>query len=415
MQEFLFLAVSEKSVITVFVNAIICYYNSDMNINKESTILITCSPGLVDCLQSEVESLGYQTFNPHKAGLEIRGTIVDCMKLNLNLRTAFNVLYLFKEFKSKNPDQLYRYLMSLNWADIIGEDEYFTVISRADNPSIKHTAFPSMKVKDAIVDSIAKAKGKRPDSGSERNNVVLNFYWKDNDCWIYINTSGNKLADRGYRKMPHSAPMQETLAAGVLLTAGYDGSMPLVCPMCGSGTLAIEAALISMNKSAGLLRSNYGFAHLKDFDKNLWQEMRKNALKAAKKTLAFPIIATDIDDKAIYAAKQNAKTAGVDHLIEFAICDFAETKIPDTPGMVILNPEYGIRLSETKELEGTYKRIGDFFKQKCQGYACYIFTGNMDLAKKVGLRTSKKILFFNGTIECRLLRYDIYAGTKKQS
>ncbi len=129
--------------------------------------------------------------------------------------------------------------------------------------------------------------------------------------------------------------------------------------------------------------------------------------------MAFPIIATDIDERAIVAAKQNAKTAGVDHLIEFAVCDFAETKIPEAPGMILLNPEYGIRLSETKELEGTYKRIGDFFKQKCQGYACYIFTGNTDLAKKVGLRTSRKIPFFNGTIECRLLRYDIYPGSKK--
>jgi len=384
-----------------------------MNINKESTILITCSPGLVDCLQTEVEALGYKTFNPHKAGLEIKGTIADCMKLNLNLRTAFNVLYLFKEFKSKNPDQLYRYLISLNWADVISEDEYFTVVSRVDNPSIKHTMFPSMKVKDAIVDSIAKVKGKRPDSGSDRNNVVLNFYWKDKNCWIYINTSGNKLADRGYRKMPHAAPMQETLAAGVLLTAGYDGSMPLVCPMCGSGTLAIEAALISMNKSAGLLRSNYGFAHLKDFDNALWQKMRKKALKAAKKTLAFPIIATDIDGQAIFAAKQNAKTAGVDHLIEFAVCDFAETKIPPAPGIILLNPEYGMRLGDTTELEETYKRIGDFFKQKCAGYAGHIFTGNMNLAKKVGLRTSKKTPFFNGTIECRLLKYNIYEGSKK--
>jgi len=384
-----------------------------MNINKESTILITCSPGLVDCLQTEVEDLGYKTFNPHKAGLEIKGTIVDCMKLNLNLRTAFNVLYLFKEFKSKNPDQLYRYLVSLNWADVISEDEYFTVVSRADNPSVKHTMFPSMKVKDAIVDSIAKAKGKRPDSGSDRNNVVLNFYWKDSNCWIYINTSGNKLADRGYRKIPHSAPMQETLAAGVLMAAGYDGSKPLVCPMCGSGTLAIEAALISMNKAAGLLRSNYGFAHLKDFDKTLWHQMRKDALKAAKKTLAFPIIATDIDARAVLAAKQNAKTAGVDHLIEFAICDFAETKIPPGQGIVLLNPEYGMRLGDTTELEEIYKRMGDFFKQKCAGYAAHIFTGNTNLAKKVGLRTSKKLPFFNGTIECRLLRYDIYAGSKR--
>ena len=385
-----------------------------MDIHKENTVLITCAPGLVEYLRSEVQSLGFEVLSSHKAGLEIKANLLQCWRLNLNLRTAFAVLYLLKKFKCSNPQQLYKRVYDIRWEDIIPPDEYVSVISRADNPTITHSTFPSMKTKDAIVDRIAKYKGSRPDSGPKRNNVVINLYWKKDQCWVYLNTSGTKLADRGYRKMPHTAPMQETLAAGVIAATGFDGSCPFVVPMCGSGTLAIEAALIALNKAQGLLRSNYGFIHLKDFDKQQWQGLRREALKKSLKKIPFPIIATDIDEAAVRAAQQNAITAGVEHLIDFKVCDFAETLIPQAKGIVILNPEYGFRLGKQKKLEETYKRMGDFFKQKCAGYTAYIFTGNMSLAKKVGLKASRRFIFFNGDIECRLLKYQMYLGSREK-
>ncbi len=191
-----------------------------------------------------------------------------------------------------------------------------------------------------------------------------------------------------------------------------------MCPMCGSGTLPIEAALIASNRVPGLIRSNYSFMHTKLYDEAAWKQMRADALKQSKKrgkTELKPerIIATDIDASIVEAAKRNAMTAGVDHLIEFAACDFAETEIPQGKGIVVLNPEYGMRLGELTELEATYKRIGDFFKQKCAGYTGYIFTGNSQLGKKVGLRTSRKIPFWNADIECRLLKYELYSGSKE--
>ncbi|MFC1637136.1 class I SAM-dependent RNA methyltransferase, partial [Planctomycetota bacterium] len=230
---------------------------------------------------------------------------------------------------------------------------------------------------------------------------------------IYLNTSGVKLSDRNYRKMPHKAPLRESLAAGMIMATGYDGSQDIVLPMCGSGTLAIEAALMAMNKPAGGLRSNYCFKHVKVFDDDLWQEIRNNVNKNIRKDrLPKRIIATDIDERAIYAAKQNAKTAGVEHLIEFDVCDFAETDMPEGDGIVVMNPEYGLRLGELEPLEKEYKRIGDFLKQKCSGYTAYILMGNKELSVKIGLKASRRVVFYNGNIECRLLKYELYRGTK---
>jgi len=392
-----------------------------MDPKQKGTILITCSAGLVDYVKQEVEALGYQAGDYHKTGLEIEGDQYDTMRLNLHLRTAYNVLYQLKQFKCYCPDELYRNVKDLPWESIVSPAEYLSVVGRINTRHVKNSMYANLKVKDAIVDCIADATGSRPDSGKDKDKVVVQFYWKDNFCRLYLNTSGQKLSDRGYRKMPHKAPLRESLAAAIIMSTGYDGGVPLVCPMCGSGTLAIEAALIASRREPGLLRNNYGFMHLKYFDRQKWRQMRTDALKKSKtrggKATFMParIIATDIDAGAVEAARKNAMTAGVSHLIDFDVCDFAETLIPPEPGIIVMNPEYGLRLGEIQKLNDTYKRIGDFFKQKCAGYTGYIFTGNPALSKKVELRTSRRIEFYNGNIECRLLKYELYAGKKNNT
>ncbi|MEK6672969.1 MAG: class I SAM-dependent RNA methyltransferase, partial [Nitrospirota bacterium] len=266
----------------------------------------------------------------------------------------------------------------------------------------------------AIVDRIKKKCGQRPDSGPEKDRAVVNLYWKNQDCSIYLDTSGEPLSRRNYRKIPMKAPMQETLAAAVILATGWRGSSHFINPMCGSGTLAIEAALIGLNRASGILRDNFGFMHLKGFDEPLWKGLRRQAKKEAKMTMDCRIIATDSSRYAVEAARSNAAVAGVEHLIEFAVSEYSGTTIPDGGGVVIVNPEYGERMGKVKELESVYKGIGDFFKQKCGGYTGYIFTGNLNLAKKVGLRAKRRVQFFNGAIECRLLEYELYKGSRKQ-
>ena len=209
--------------------------------------------------------------------------------------------------------------------------------------------------------------------------------------------------------------MQETLAAAVLLAGGWKGEGNLINPMCGSGTLAIEGALIAARRAPGSLRENFGFMHLRGFDRGpsggtccSWPK-RKSAPGAAGK-----ILATDINPEAVAAARKNAAAAAVGSWIEFKDCDYAETPIPEGGGVIILNPEYGGRLGEVEKLKPLYEGIGDFFKKKCQGYQGFVFTGNPDLAKKIGLKAKRKIPFFNSNIECRLLEYDLYLGSREK-
>ncbi|HEC02596.1 MAG TPA: class I SAM-dependent RNA methyltransferase, partial [Phycisphaerales bacterium] len=281
-----------------------------MNPKQTGTILITCSAGLVDYVHREVQELGYEAGESHKTGLELRGDQHDAMRLNLHLRTAYNVLFLLDKFKCKSPAQLYGNVAELPWEDMVSPDEYVSVVGRVNTNRVNNSMFASLKVKDAVVDRIAGKTGSRPDSGKERDRVVIQLYWKDDFCRLYLNTSGLKLSDRGYRKMPGKAPLRESLAAAIMMATGYDGKEPLVCPMCGSGTLAIEAALMASRRAPGLLRSNYGFMHMKYFDELAWKQMRSEALKKSKQRggkagfKPAPIIATDIDVEAVEAARK---------------------------------------------------------------------------------------------------------------
>jgi 23S rRNA G2445 N2-methylase RlmL len=384
-----------------------------LDLKQESPILVTCSPGLAPFLSDEVKKLGLPIKLETEIGIHTMGDFKDCIRLNLASRMAYSVMFLLDELTCSTADELYKRASTLPWEHLISPDEYLSITSTVDNPTIKNWTFANLKLKDAIVDRILRKCGKRPNSGSERDNVVIHLYWKDENVRLYLNTSGEKLADRGYRKIPMSAPMRENLAAGVVLATGYDGTRPFINPMCGSGTLAIEAALIALGRPPSFLRSNFGFMHVLGYDAETYKALKKEASAGQKKLLAAPIIATDNDPDAVNAARRNAATAGVQHLIEFSVCDFADTPMPEGGGIIVLNPEYGERMGEMNKLAATYARIGDWFKQKCAGSTGYIFTGNPALGKKVGLRTSRKIPFWNAKIECRLLEYRMYEGTMK--
>jgi 23S rRNA (guanine2445-N2)-methyltransferase len=382
---------------------------------KKSRILVTCAKGITPYLKEELMQLRFPVCDETIAGIATEGTMDDTLRLNLHLRTGHRVLILIKEFTAHDADGLYRSVSETAWEEYIAKDGYLCVTSSVDNPSIRDSRYANVKIKDAIVDRIKEQCGQRPDSGPDRDRVVVNLYWKGDSCSLYFDTSGEPLSRRGYRKIPMTAPMQETLAAAVIMATGWNGSRHFVNPMCGSGTLAIEAAFIALNRAPGLLRNNFGFMHLKGLNESLWDDLRAEAKKEAKKTLSCRIIATDIKREAVEAAKKNAVAAGVEHLIEFAVCDYSETTIPEGGGIAILNPGYGERMGEITKLEGLYKGIGDFFKKKCKGYTGYIFTGNLDIAKKVGLRAKRRVPFFNSNIGCRLLEYELYEGSRRNA
>ncbi len=381
----------------------------------ESRIVITCLPRTTAIVKQELEALGYEAEVTSKLGVETSGTYHDTMLLNLHLRSATRVLYHIKSFNAATPDDLYKEIYKIEWQDLINHRGYININGFIRNDKILDTRFANLRAKDAIVDKISKVKGSRPDSGPNTDKTVLFLHWIENEASIYINTSGETIAKHGYRKIPFKAPMMEALAAATILASKWDQKSTFINPMCGSGTLAIEAALIATNTAPGLYKSNFGFMHTNLFNRDEYMELRKSAKERKNKKLDFKIVASDMSMMALEAAKQNAETAGVAHLIDFQKCDFRETQMPDQPGVIFFNPEYGERLGEENELAILYKQMGDFLKQKAQGYLGYIFTGNLNLAKNIGLKTKRRIEFFNGKIDSRLLEYELYAGSKKNS
>lgn len=383
--------------------------------HTESRIVLTCNKRLSPYLQQEVEALGFQPVRVFQTGVELKGTVNDCIALNLNLRCASQVIYLLKSFTAADPQQLYDQLVEIEWENLIDFSGYFSVTSNVNNEHITTPLFANVKVKDAIVDRIKAKKGIRPNSGAEQNKTVVHLYWQDDRAEIFLDTSGETLAKHSYRKIPGKAPMLEALAAGTIMATNWDRNSTFINPMCGSGTLAIEAALLATDKSPGFFRMNYGFMHVMGYDEEVFFVERRKLKDKGKKQLGFKIIATDISQDAVDIAQKNAKTAGVEHLIDFDVCDFADTQVPEEKGIIMFNPEYGERLGTHTKLEGTYKRMGDFMKQHCKGYRGYIFTGNPDLAKRIGLSAKRRIEFYNGKLDCRLLEYELYEGTRREN
>lgn len=415
---------------------------------KKSTIIVTCPKGVTPYLQTEISALGFPAFEQSDTIVQTAGSLEDTMILNLHLRTAQRVLYLLETLTASTPDHLYASINKIPWENIIsasGKSAYLCVTSVADNPLVTDSRFVNLKVKDAIVDRIREKLGLRPDSGPDKDRAVVHVYWKNNRALVYLDASGERLALRGYRKIPLQAPLTETLAAAIIMTSGWNGKSNFVNPMCGSGTIAIEAALIATNRFPGLLRNNYGFMHIKDFPESLWQDLRKEARNKAYRKPSARIIATDISEEAVSAARKNAQTAGVEHLIEFAVCPYEKTPLPAGGGVIMINPPYGERMTaninesgyqnRTKFLSGhkiiirkakdrpdrnnairletIYSGIGDYFKNTGNGYSGYILTGNLEMIKKIGLRTKRRMLLYNGDIECRLLEYELYRGSRK--
>jgi putative N6-adenine-specific DNA methylase len=378
-----------------------------------SLITVTTPKRLTPYLEKEVKELGFEIEESFVTGVKIRGTVNDCIKLNLNLRCASQVLYSLKKFIASNADDVYRNLVDYPWENILPDPGYFSITGNVNNETINNSMFANLRVKDAAVDRLREKRGVRPSTGSELTGAVIHLFWKNEEAEIFIDTSGDSLARHGYRKIPGQAPMLEALAAASVYATQWDRKSPFVNPMCGSGTVAIEAALIATNRRPGLFRTNYAFMHLQGYDESVY--VKEDAL-LEEQIIDVPglrIIATDYSERAIENAKKNAVAAGVAKLIEFSVCDFAATEIPQgVPGIFYVNPEYGERLGDIDELETTYKRIGDFMKQHCGGYMGYVFTGNLELAKKIGLKAKRRIEFYTSTIDCRLLEYELYAGTR---
>lgn len=381
---------------------------------EQRTILISTSPHITPYVKQELIDLGFPALSEGFTTVETVGTFDDAILLNLHLRTANHVYFLVEKFMAATMEELYQKTTSIAWENILPDNGYFSVHSVSDHAEVGNTMFLNLRVKDAIADRFMKVLEKRPDSGSEKEKAVIFIFWKENEAFLYIDTSGEPLTKHGYRKISMKAPLQESLAASMIMATKWTTENSFVNPMCGSGTLAIEAALMACHKPPGLIRTNFGFMHVKGYQPANYDALYKAASEKVLPTISCKIVASDNSLDALDAARSNASTAGVEHLITFIKSDFLNTPLPEQRGVVIFNPPYGERLGASEQLELTYASIGDFLKKNCKGYWGYIFTANPDLAKKVGLKAKRKIDFYNGQLKCKLLEYELYEGSRKR-
>lgn len=394
--------------------------------DKNYPIIVSCAKELSRWVEIELLDMGYKIVEVTENTVVVRGDMRDVMRLNLHLRCAHRVLVPLLRADCRNIRDLYELAYSIDWENILEADGYFSVSSIVHNYTIRDTRLPSLYTKDAIADRMRDKCQRRPDSGGANIGAAVFVYWEKNQVIIYLDTSGEPLSKRGYRKIPGSAPMQETLAAACLMGMGWKGDKPFLSPMCGSGTPAIEAAMIALNRAPGSLKGHFAFQSIKGYNRiipgesapnvaprqragaspeQIWKEMILEAKAKEKKEGIPKIIATDISPEAVENAHSNAIAAGVAQYIEFKACDFADTPIPEEKGAIFFNPEYGIRLGTFEELAPIYERIGKFLSEKLNGWTGALITGNPDLARLVDLYYKTRIPFFNGPIDCRLFIY----------
>ena len=382
--------------------------------------------------------MGYMPIDVTENMVVVKGSLRDVYRLNLRLRTAHRVLVPLLRATCRHVRELYNLVGSIDWENLLDADGYFSVSSVVHNDTVRDTRLPSLVTKDAIVDRIRAKCNRRPDSGPDYDQGAAVFlHWEKQRMIVYLDTSGTPLSKRGYRRIPGSAPMQETLAAACIDAMKWDRHTPFISPMCGSGTPAIEAALAAINRAPGSLRSHFAFMSIKGYHQiiegetaprvaprqrfgvspeQIWKDM---VLEAAENEIHEglpPIVATDLSEEAVRNAQSNAHAAGVAQYIQFSACDFAATPIPATfsmarsssweyKGCVFFNPEYGIRLGDPAELAPMYERIGTFMNEKCRGYVGAVLTGSPELSKMVNLYYITRIPFYNGPIDCRLFIY----------
>lgn len=360
-------------------------------------------------LQQELANLGAQQ-------LEVGHRLVTChgdrkllYQATLSCRTAIRVLLPIHRFSAKNEKQLYAGIRDVDWQRYLRAGGSLAIDPIVRNSFCTHSLFAAQLVKDAIVDQIREKTGQRPSVDLKNPDLRIGLYLNENQATIYLDASGDSLHKRGYRKHTGKAPLNEVLAAGIVLLTEWDRQSPFCDPMCGSGTLPIEAALLAKNCIPGLLGRNYGFENWPDYDRSLHEELLQDARNQIVRKVP-PIFGSDQDPSAIKAAVTNAHAANVADVIRWETVPFEQAPVPEQPGTIVFNPPYDERLSLHDSLI-FYQKIGDGLKQRYGGHRAFIFTGNLDAAKHIGLKPSRKIQLYNGALECRLLRFDIFAST----
>ena len=375
------------------------------------SMVATTMMGLEDILAEELRLLGAQHINVLNRAVEFVGDVGFMYKANLNLRTAIRILKPIFSFKARNEKELYRKIYEYDWEQHFDVDGTFAIQSSGFSEVFSHSKYTALKTKDAIVDSFRDKHGKRPNVDVEAPDVQINVHVRDNSFVISLDSSGYSLHKRGYKVASVDAPINEVLAAALILLSDWNQISNFYDPMCGSATILVEAALIANNIPANIFRKRFGFSGWKDFDPELWNKIRDISLEKEKEYYGI-ISGADNFQKSLRAGRANINNALMRDDIEIKMQDFFDTKV--APGThVVFNPPYGERMSIG--INEFYQKIGDTLKHNYQGCTVWLISSDIENLKMIGLKPSRKIKVFNGKLECRFVRFDIYEGSKKES
>jgi putative N6-adenine-specific DNA methylase len=370
--------------------------------------------GLEETLAAELKKLGAREVELHNRAVSFVGDKGMMYKSNLCLRTALRILVPLTQFEVNNEHSLYDEIKKIAWEDYIDADNTIAIDTVLNTPLFNHSQYISQKAKDAIADRFREKYNKRPSVDLEKPTLRIHLHIYNNTCSVALDSSGESLHKRGYREKTNLAPINEVLAAGLVLLTGWDRRNSFIDPMCGSGTILIEAALIAANIPPGYYKEDFGFMRWKKhlaFDDELWETIYGSALQKIVSDTP-KIIGGEISHNVARKAKENIKWAKVEDMIEIRECSIHDFDAPEGRGTVVVNPPYGERMSKDNVAE-LYKNMGDTFKKRFSGYDCWMISANMEALKHVGLRPSRKIAIYNGQLECRFMKYEMYAGTKK--
>jgi putative N6-adenine-specific DNA methylase len=367
--------------------------------------------GFEDLLIAELEQLGVT--DAVRASRAVKFTADQEMLYRVNLWSRLSLRFMVPvhTFDCRSELQLYDQVRSIPWEEYMGVGDTLAVDAVANRSVMDHSLYVSLKTKDAVVDRFRDRFGSRPSVDLVRPSIRIHVHLSSDVATVSLDSSGDSLHKRGYRRQQGEAPLNEVLAAGMVQLSGWDRSLPLMDPMCGSGTILIEAAMLAGNRAPGLLRGQFGFERWRDYDADAWSGLKADAVKAAR-PVGVRLLGSDQDAEAVRNARSNARSAGVDEAMEWAVQPFQEVRPPAGGGMIITNPPYGARLS-AMDLLGLYEAMGNAFKRHFAGYTAWVLTANSDAAKHIGLRPSKKIQLYNGSLECRYLKYEMYSGSRK--
>lgn len=378
---------------------------------KNFRLVAKTSSGLEQVLAEEVKKIGGQNITLGNRAVFYEGDLKTIYKSNYYLRTALRVLKEIEFFRFKNVEQFYIKCKDIDWQKYLGIDQSFVIHSTVGNSKdFSNSMFASLKAKDAIADHFRNKAGKRPNVDTENPDIVIDLHIHEDTCIISLDSSGESLHKRGYRINQGEAPLNEVLAAGMIKLSGWNGNSDFLDPMCGSGTLPIEAAMIAYNIPAGKFRKNYAFENWSDFDQLLLDDVKK---ENTKREFKHQIYGSDISMSNLLNAQTNARSALVFNKIKFQVSDFKDLKIDLNNGMIILNPPYGERLKE-RDLNELYAMIGERLKHQFAGNTAWILSSSMESFKFVGLKPDLKIDLYNGSLKCKFNNYKLFTGKRNE-